>query len=296
MFELLLQADEALANGALDQAEQTYWQLIELDPTNAIAAAGLARVALQRGDKRLARSFADRALGIDPDNVAARKVLDALDRVAAPTEPEPTGLPLVGAEPGGAERRRPREPRPSRSPRRRGGARAGARKAKAAEDAGGGRDGRGRGRSGGGDEVEPARRGRSRCAAGPGRTSSSHCRRSRCTTAVRPAGLPRRQPPPRRVREPVRPSPPRHAGRPALRAGGASQGRRRCDPFSQAETAAAIEAIDAARRSCPGRPPGRPSRDRPRAPGRRAPGVEAAGAQRHRRPEPRSPRIARPAA
>ena len=46
MFELLLQADKALAEGLLDQAERTYWQLIELDPTNAIAVAGLARVSL----------------------------------------------------------------------------------------------------------------------------------------------------------------------------------------------------------------------------------------------------------
>jgi len=43
MFEVLLQADRALASGALDQAERSYWQLIELDPTNAIAVAGLAR-------------------------------------------------------------------------------------------------------------------------------------------------------------------------------------------------------------------------------------------------------------
>jgi len=69
MFELLLQADRALAKGALDQAERTYWQLVELDPTNAMAVAGLARVWLERGDERSARTFADRALSIDPDSV-----------------------------------------------------------------------------------------------------------------------------------------------------------------------------------------------------------------------------------
>lgn len=66
MFELLLQADRALAEGELERAERTYWQLIELDPSNAIALAGLARFSLERGDKRLARTLANRALGIDP--------------------------------------------------------------------------------------------------------------------------------------------------------------------------------------------------------------------------------------
>ena len=88
MFELLLQADRAMSSGLLDQAERTYWQLIELDPTNAIAVAGLARIALERGDRRLARTFADQALAIDPDSIAARKVILALDDgTSAPAGP-----------------------------------------------------------------------------------------------------------------------------------------------------------------------------------------------------------------
>ena len=79
MFELLLQADKSLAAGALVQAERTYWQLVDLDPSNAMALAGLARVALARGDRRLAQDFAERALRIDPENVAARRVLDVLE-------------------------------------------------------------------------------------------------------------------------------------------------------------------------------------------------------------------------
>jgi hypothetical protein len=79
MFELLLQADRSLADGALAQAERTYWQLVDLDPSNAIAFSGLARVALARGDERLARGFADRALDLDPESVAARHVLDILE-------------------------------------------------------------------------------------------------------------------------------------------------------------------------------------------------------------------------
>jgi tetratricopeptide (TPR) repeat protein len=99
MFELLLQADRALADGALDQAERTYWQLVELDPTNAIAVAGLARVWLERGDERSARTFADRALSIDPDSIAARRVLEAIDHEGPerPVQEQPE-LPLLAAE------------------------------------------------------------------------------------------------------------------------------------------------------------------------------------------------------
>src|ERR1035437_9433419 len=99
MFELLLQADKALADGALDQAEKTYWQLIELDPTNAIAVAGLARVSLERGDERSARTFADRALGIDPESIAARRVLETLSHPDHPHDAQaPAELPLLAAQ------------------------------------------------------------------------------------------------------------------------------------------------------------------------------------------------------
>jgi tetratricopeptide (TPR) repeat protein len=99
MFELLLQADKALAAGSLDQAEKTYWQLIELDPTNAIAVAGLARVSMERGDERLARTFADRALVIDPESIAARRVLQTLENKATGTaEPDVMAGPLRAAE------------------------------------------------------------------------------------------------------------------------------------------------------------------------------------------------------
>jgi tetratricopeptide (TPR) repeat protein len=99
MFELLLQADKALAAGSLDQAEKTYWQIIELDPANAIAVAGLARVSIERGDERRARTFADRALGIDPESIAARWVLQTLENKATGTaEPDVMAGPLRAAE------------------------------------------------------------------------------------------------------------------------------------------------------------------------------------------------------
>jgi tetratricopeptide (TPR) repeat protein len=99
MFEVLLQADRALASGALDQAERSYWQLVELDPTNAIAVAGLARISLQRGDHRLARTFADRALAMDPESVAAKRILEILNGgvTAAPFSDQPD-LTLIAAE------------------------------------------------------------------------------------------------------------------------------------------------------------------------------------------------------
>lgn len=98
MFELLIQADRALAEGALDQAERTYWQLIDLDPTNAIAVAGLARVAVERGDLVEARKMADRALAIDPDNISALRVIATIEPGAgAPDEPAQSDLPLLGA-------------------------------------------------------------------------------------------------------------------------------------------------------------------------------------------------------
>ncbi len=99
MFELLLQADKAVAEGLLDQAERTYWQLIELDPTNAIAVAGLARVSLGRGDEQMARTLAYRALAIDPENSSARRVVEGLgDAGAGQAETELPDLPLAAAE------------------------------------------------------------------------------------------------------------------------------------------------------------------------------------------------------
>jgi hypothetical protein len=99
MFEVLLQAERALSSGALDQAERSYWQLIELDPTNAIAVAGLARVSMQRGDQRLARTFADRALAMDPEMVSAKKILETLNGgvTEAPGSEQPD-LPLLAAQ------------------------------------------------------------------------------------------------------------------------------------------------------------------------------------------------------
>ena len=86
MIELLFQADRALGGGALDQAERTYQRLARLSPTNAMAVVGLARVCLARGEDQMARALADRALQLDPDSVAAKRVLMQLDRPGVPVK------------------------------------------------------------------------------------------------------------------------------------------------------------------------------------------------------------------
>jgi hypothetical protein len=81
VIELLLQAERAMAVGLVEQAERLYWQAIESDRRNAIAVVGLARVAIERNDRRTAYQFAIRALDIDKDNEAARRLVERLTEV-----------------------------------------------------------------------------------------------------------------------------------------------------------------------------------------------------------------------
>jgi tetratricopeptide (TPR) repeat protein len=74
MIEALLQAERLLVHGMVDQAERIYSNALEQDPLNAIAVVGLARVALERGDDRLAYEHARRALEIDSENTAALRL------------------------------------------------------------------------------------------------------------------------------------------------------------------------------------------------------------------------------
>ena len=105
MIEQLLRAENALALGLLDQAEQIYAQTLAHDPANAIAVVGLSRVALERGDERASLDLARRALSIDPENAQAGRMADRLEEVmrergdAIPPAAFPPGVTGPGAIP-----------------------------------------------------------------------------------------------------------------------------------------------------------------------------------------------------
>ena len=124
VIELLLEAERALAVGLVDQAERRYWQAVEADPRNAIAVVGLARVALERADDRLAWELGVRALALDPENQAARRLVDRLAEVmryrgeALPPEPRGPLVPPPRSDPapmaeGSAIEQAATEPAPS---------------------------------------------------------------------------------------------------------------------------------------------------------------------------------------
>ena len=99
MIERLLTADRALADGQVEVAERLFGQVAAADPRNAIAVVGLARCARQRGDLGGAEAYARRALEIDPDDVAARLLVEEL-AAAAPT-PASAPAPAPPARRGG---------------------------------------------------------------------------------------------------------------------------------------------------------------------------------------------------
>ena len=97
MIELLLEAERAMSFGRLDRAEEIYEQVAASDPKNSIAVVGMARVRLERGDDLGAYLLARRALGIDPENEAARRLAVRLEEVLA-TRGEPVADPLPPQE------------------------------------------------------------------------------------------------------------------------------------------------------------------------------------------------------
>ncbi|MCI0347132.1 MAG: hypothetical protein L0221_17100 [Chloroflexi bacterium] len=111
MIERLLEAERARAAGELDLAAELLGQVVEADPRNAIAVVGLARVAQDRGDLAAAEAHAHHALELDPDEAAAQRILDELQRAATasaadaepatePDVPEPKRLvPVAEQEP-----------------------------------------------------------------------------------------------------------------------------------------------------------------------------------------------------
>lgn len=96
MIELLLEAERALSFGRVDRAEELYRQVATSDPRNSIAIVGLARVALERADDLGSYLLARRALVIDPENEAARRLAIRLEEVLA-TRGEPVDDPMPAA-------------------------------------------------------------------------------------------------------------------------------------------------------------------------------------------------------
>jgi len=92
VIEPLLQAERLLLTGMVEQAEELYRRTLEADPRNSIAVVGLARVALERSDERLAYHHACAALEIDPQNAAALRLEARLSEVLA-TRGEPVERP-----------------------------------------------------------------------------------------------------------------------------------------------------------------------------------------------------------
>jgi tetratricopeptide (TPR) repeat protein len=93
MIEQLVEAERLLGHGLIDQADRLYRQIAAVDPRNAIAVVGLARVALERGDDRTAYLEARRALEIDPEDQAAQHLVMRLAEVMTARGETPPALP-----------------------------------------------------------------------------------------------------------------------------------------------------------------------------------------------------------
>lgn len=81
MNDDLAPAEQALTLGLLDRAETLFREAAEADPASSIAIAGLARVALERGDDARALQLAWQAVSINPENDAAQRLATRLEEV-----------------------------------------------------------------------------------------------------------------------------------------------------------------------------------------------------------------------
>ena len=82
-YEKQIHADRLLTYGMLDQAEGLYEELLELEPNNVEVAFGLARVALERGDERLAYERVQVAVRINPGFDDADRLEQRLKEILA---------------------------------------------------------------------------------------------------------------------------------------------------------------------------------------------------------------------
>lgn len=105
MIELLVEAERALSMGRLDRADELYHQIAAADPRNAMAVVGLARLSLERGDDLGAYLQARRALKIDPENDAARRLairIEEVMRTRGDEVPDVGPMPAAVVEPPAA--------------------------------------------------------------------------------------------------------------------------------------------------------------------------------------------------
>ncbi len=119
MIELLLEAERALSFGRVERAEELYRQVAAADPRSSIAVVGLARVALERTDDLGAYLLARRALTIDPENDAARRLAARLEEVLA-TRGEPVVDPMPDRQRAGPGAGADESPEPPSGPSGRG--------------------------------------------------------------------------------------------------------------------------------------------------------------------------------
>lgn len=104
MIDILLQAERSLSMGRLAEAERLFGLVATADGRDPIALVGLARVAAERGDDAEAIDRARRALAIDPDNTAARRLIERLGDLAAERTPPVEPSPPADRQPGSARR------------------------------------------------------------------------------------------------------------------------------------------------------------------------------------------------
>jgi thioredoxin-like negative regulator of GroEL len=115
VIEILLEAERALSVGQLDHAERLYRQASDADPRNSIAVVGLARVALERSDDLGAYLLARKALTVDPENDAARRLAVRLLEIMRTRGDEVTGS-MASLPPSKERQTEPRTAEPPRGP------------------------------------------------------------------------------------------------------------------------------------------------------------------------------------
>ena len=104
---IVQEAEIALTSGRLDRAESLFRERLETEPHDVLAIAGLAQVAIERGNDRRACEIARWALKLDPGDDLAGRLVARLEEVmryrgeepspAAPTAPN--GVPVPAEEP-----------------------------------------------------------------------------------------------------------------------------------------------------------------------------------------------------